>query len=92
MPARTRPPLTAAARRKLVMELEMYGELEAQATLDKYVHVSRAYDAGMTVTELSAVYGIAPDTARRWKDMGERERDKRRREGPHGPGEREQDG
>lgn len=79
MPARSRPPLTTAAKRKLVMELAMLGELKEQAVLDIYVHVSRAYDAGMTVREIADVYGVTPTTATRWKDAGERERERRRR-------------
>ncbi len=61
-------------------ELLVLQALEDRARLDKYVHVSRAYDAGMTVREIARALKVAPDTAAVWKDKGEQERERRRRE------------
>lgn len=85
MPRRATPDLPPERRRALEAELWLFGELEARATLDKYVHVSRAYDAGMTTREIGAVYGVTSDTVSRWKDAGEHERKRR------GAGEMEPD-
>lgn len=80
--------LTAAQRRKLVAELKLYEELESQAkrefdqaTLDKYMHMSRASDADMSLRDIAEVYKISPDTAQRWVKIGEAERKRRRRDG-----------
>lgn len=66
-------------RQALEAELRLLAELEARATMDKYVHVSRAYDAGMTTRDLGEIFEVASGTASRWKDAGERERERRRR-------------
>jgi transposase len=63
--------------------------LEDRAALDKYVHVSRCFDAGMSVREIADVYGVSSSTATRWKDAGERERERRRSGDPDRPGEPE---
>lgn len=84
MPRRVLPDLPLARKRKLVAELAMLADLEAQATLDKHVHVAMAYEAGMTLREIAEVYRISPDTARAWKDTGERERSRRRSGDPVG--------
>jgi DNA invertase Pin-like site-specific DNA recombinase len=81
MPRRSTPDLSPARRQTLVAELRMHGELEDRASLDKYVHVSRAFDAGMTVRDIADVYGVSSSTATRWKEAGERERERRRRGG-----------
>lgn len=78
MPRRATPDLPPERRQALEAELRVYGDLEARATLDKYVHVSRSYDAGMTTREIGAVYGVTSDTVSRWKDLGEQERKQRR--------------
>ena len=89
MARRTTPDLPPERRQALAAELRLYGELEERATLDKYVHVSRAYDAGMTVLEIAEIYDVSGNTAHRWKDAGERERERRRGGDPDRPGERE---
>lgn len=80
-----RSPLTAAQRRKLIAELELYENLENQAkqdldqaTLDKHVHMSRASEAGMSLRDIAEVYKISPDTAQRWARIGDAERERRR--------------
>lgn len=84
MPRRAKPALSPERRQALAAELRMYEQLEERATLDKYVHVSRAYDAGMTVRDIGKVYGVQSSTATRWKDAGERERERRRTGGDPG--------
>jgi transposase len=85
MPRRSTPDLPPSRRQALVAELRMHGELEARAALDKYVHVSRAFDAGMTVRDIADVYGVSSSTTTRWKVWGEQER-ARRRQGDTEPG------
>lgn len=92
MPPRVKPDLPPERRQALEAELRLYAELERRATLDKYVHVSRAFDAGMTVRDLGTVLGVTSDTATRWKDLGERERDYRRSGGAERSGEQQSDG
>jgi transposase len=84
--------MTEARRRKLVGELRLYAELEEQATLDKYVHVALANAAGMSLRAIAEVYDVSRDTAQRWKDAGERERERRRSGDPERSGELEPDG
>jgi transposase len=92
MPRRARPPLPLQRRQALEAELRLYAEMEQRAALDKYVHVSRAFDAGMSVREIAEVYGIGHATAARWKDAGEREREKRRSGDTERSGELQPDG
>jgi transposase len=92
MPRRAKPELTPERRQALEAELRLYAELEHRATLDKYVHVSRAFDAGMTVREIADVYGIGSGTATRWKEAGERERSHRRSGGAERPREQQPNG
>lgn len=92
MPRRAKPELTPERRQALAAELRMYEQLEQRATLDKYVHVSRCFDAGMTVRDIAEVYGIGSGTATRWKDAGERERDRRRSGDTDRPGELQPNG
>lgn len=87
MPRRATPELPPERRQALEAELRLLGELETRATMDKYVHVSRAYDAGMTTRAIARVFGVTSDTASRWKDAGERERQRRRSGDPDRPGE-----
>lgn len=65
-------------RQALEAELRLLADLESRATMDKYVHVSRAYDAGMTTRDLAQVFDVTSGTASRWKDAGERERQRRK--------------
>jgi hypothetical protein len=74
-------------RQALEAELRLLAELEARATLDKYVHVSRAYDAGMTTRDMAPVFGVKSSTISRWKDAGEKERERRRSGDPDRPRE-----
>lgn len=85
MPPRARPPLPPERRQALEAELRLLAAMEERAALDKYVHVSRCYDAGMSLGDVAAVYGVSRDTAMRWKDAGERERERRRRGEPERP-------
>ena len=86
MPKRALPKLTSERRQALEAELRVYAALEARATMDKYVHVSRCYDAGMTSEEITAAYtagglAVTRSTITRWRIWGEQERKRRREEG-----------
>lgn len=87
MPRRAMPNLPPERRAAIADELRFHQQLEDRAALDKYVRVSFAYDAGMTTRDLGKAMGVSPDTAGRWKDWGEQERERRRREDPGRPGE-----
>lgn len=76
--------LTPERREALRAELRLFEQLEQRATMDKYVHVAMANAAGMTLREIAEVYDISPDTAQRWKDAGERERERHRGGDPVG--------
>lgn len=78
MPRRATPDLPPERRKALEVELRLLAALEARAALDKYVHVSRSFDAGMTVRDIADVYGVSSSTATRWKEAGEHERKRRR--------------
>lgn len=84
MPRRARPALSPERRQAMIRELLIFAERERQAELDKLVYVSMAYDAGMTTREIADVYDIGSGTATRWKDAGERERQRRQRGEPAG--------
>lgn len=88
MPRRATPDLPPERRRALEAELRVLGALESRAALDKYVYVSRAYDAGMSVRDIASVFDTSSSTATRWKGLGEQERKRRRRDDPDRPGER----
>ncbi|MGN6126740.1 MAG: helix-turn-helix domain-containing protein [Humibacter sp.] len=81
------PDLPPERRQAIADELRFHAQLEERAKLDKYVRASFAYDAGMTVRDLAAVFGISSAQAAQWKDWGEQERERRRREDPGRPGE-----
>jgi len=81
--------LSDERRQALAAELRLLGELEQRATLDKYVHVSRAYDAGMSQREIGAIFGVSGNAVYHWKEAGERERERRRSGDPERPGESE---
>jgi hypothetical protein len=81
------PDLPPERRRAIEDELRFHQQLEERARLDKYVRVSFAYDAGMTVRNLAAVFGISSGQATQWKAWGEQERERRRQEDPGRPGE-----
>lgn len=68
--------LTPERREALKAELRLFQQLEQRATLDKCVHVAMANATGLTLREIAEVYDISPDTAQRWKDTGERERER----------------
>lgn len=92
MPPRPKILLTAERRAALAAELTMYGQREERARLDKYVHVSRAFDAGMTLRDIAAVYCVSSGSIATWKELGEKERDRRRSGDPDELGEREPNG
>jgi hypothetical protein len=81
------PNLPPERRQAIADELRFHQQLEDRAALDKYVRVSFAYDAGMTTREIGVVMDVTSGTASRWKDWGEQERARRRREDPGRPGE-----
>jgi hypothetical protein len=81
------PDLPPERRQAMVDELRFHQQLEDRARLDKYVRASFAYDAGMTVRDLAAAFGITSGQATKWKAWGEQERERRRRESPVRPGE-----
>jgi hypothetical protein len=87
MPRRAMPDLPPERRAALIDELRFLQQLEDRARLDKYVHTSRAYDAGMTVRDLAAASGITSGQATKWKAWGEQERARRRSEDPGRSGE-----
>jgi hypothetical protein len=87
MPRRAMPDLPPERRQAIVDELRFHAQLEERARLDKYVRVSFAYDAGMTVRDLAAVFGISSGQATQWKAWGEQERTRRRSEDPLRSGE-----
>ena len=78
MPRRATPYLSPERRQAMESELRFLQELEDRAAMDKYVHVSRAFHAGMTVREIAVVFGVSSSTATRWKEAGEYERERRR--------------
>jgi len=80
MPHRARPHLTPERRNALVTELRILHALKLRAERDMLVHVSRSYDAGMTVRDIAAAIDIDSGTATRWKAAGEKERERRRSE------------
>lgn len=83
MARRIAPKLSLPRRRALEAELLAYAELRLQAELDQKVHISRAFDAGMTLAEIAEKLDISNNTAHRWKNEGERERERLRP--PGGP-------
>lgn len=60
-------------KRELV-EADLAAELRIQ---DRYVAVSKAFDAGLTVDEIKTIFGIGAATVVRWRDWGEQERNRR---------------
>lgn len=87
MPRRAMPDLPPERREAIAAELRFHAQLEERAKLDKYVRVSFAFDAGMTVRDIGAVFGISSATATHWKAWGEQERARRRLEDTGGSGE-----
>jgi len=77
MPYRQRPSLSQAQRAGLEAELRMLGEQQRRATLDKYVKVSEAYDAGMSLRKIGEIFGVTGNAAFHWKTAGEEERKRR---------------
>jgi transposase len=87
VPRRAMPSLSPEMRAILERDLAAAGERERQAALDKYVLVAAAYEAGMTVRDIAAVYDASSATATRWKQLGVKER--ARRQGAAAPAEEE---
>jgi hypothetical protein len=87
MPRRAMPDLPPERRAALIDELRFHQQLEDRARLDKYVRASWAYDAGMTVRDLAAAFGITSGQATKWKAWGEQERARHRSEDPGRSGE-----
>lgn len=85
MPRRATPDLPPERKQALRAELRMFAALERRAELDKLVHVARSYEAGMSLEEIAADLEVSKNTAHRWKDEGERERERRRRGDPVSP-------
>lgn len=77
MPARKRPALSPGEHAALTAGLRALGEYERRAMLDKYVAIADAYDAGMTVEAIGAIFGKTGTTAQRWKNAGCEERRRR---------------
>lgn len=85
MPRRATPDLPPERRQALKAELRIFAALERRAALDKLVHVARSYEAGMSLEEIAEDLGVSKNTAHRWKDEGERERERRRGGEPVSP-------
>jgi len=77
MSRRKLPAMSTGERAALVAGLRALAEHERRATLDKYVMVANAYDAGMTVLEIATLFDVSGNTAHRWKDAGTLERERR---------------
>lgn len=82
MPRRATPDLPPERRQALKAELRIFAALERRAVLDKLVHVARSYEAGLPLDEIAEDLGVSKNTAHRWKDEGERERERRRQGDP----------
>lgn len=80
MARRAMPDLPEPRKAALEAELRLLAEQERRAALDKMVHVSRSYDAGMTLDEIAQSLEVSKGTAGNWKDAGERERAARRKQ------------
>lgn len=86
MPRRAVPAdLTPERRKAIVGDLRFYKDRQRQAELEKLVYVAMAFAAGMPLEEIAEAMDISKNTAHRWKDEGERERERRRRGDPVGP-------
>lgn len=81
MPRRATPDLPPERKQALRAELRIFAALERRAELDKLVHASRSYDAGLSLEEIAEELEVSKNTAHRWKDEGERERERRKRGG-----------
>lgn len=83
-----RPKLTDPQRRAaLERELVEYALIAARAMEDLKIHVSRAYDAGMTTREMGELLDVTGGTISIWKEIGEQARVRRRGGDPGGPRE-----
>lgn len=80
MASRATSELPPERRQALETELLLLQRLEDRAALDKYVHVSRAVEAGLSERAVAMLFQIGAGTAHRWKVLGEEERERRRRE------------
>lgn len=66
-------------KQALRAELRILAALERRAELDKLVHVARSYEAGLSLEEIAEDLEVSKNTAHRWKNEGQRERERRRR-------------
>lgn len=74
-----RPKLTDPQRRAaLERELVEYALIAERAMEDLKIHVSRAYDAGMTTREMGELLDVTSGTISNWKEIGEQARVRRR--------------
>lgn len=71
--------LSASRREAMLRELERLRELEAQATMDKMVHVAMCVAEGMTLREIAPIFDVSATAVGNWKVKGERERERLRR-------------
>lgn len=82
-----RPKLDSEREAALERELLEYQFLRERAEEDLKIYVSRAFDAGMSVRKIATVLEVSPDTASKWKDIGEQARERRRSGGVDRSGE-----
>lgn len=75
----TPPDLSESRKAAIAAELRLLARQERQAAMDKYVHVSRSYEAGLSLEEIAAELEVSKNTVFRWKNEGERERERVRR-------------
>lgn len=78
MARRAVPDLPEPRKAALAAELRLLAEQERRAALDKFIHVSRSYDAGMSLDEIAVELDVSKNTVHRWKNEGERERERLR--------------
>lgn len=67
-------------RNAMTRELLVYAELEREAVLEKKIHIARCYEAGMTLEEMAVSLEVTKGTISRWRDEGQRERERQREE------------
>jgi DNA-directed RNA polymerase specialized sigma24 family protein len=64
--------------------------LQLLADEDFAVQLFVAYERGMSLREIAALYGVRLENVQKWKDRGEQARNRRLGEDPDRPDEREQ--
>lgn len=85
MARRAVPDLPEPRKAALAAELRLLAGQERRSALDKMIHVSRSYDAGMSLDEIAAELEVSKNTAFRWKEEGERERARLKQQGHSEP-------